>query len=198
MTALVSWAAASSQTFVSAIAGNGLWFWGLVIAQLGIVMILSARVDRLSSAAAAILFVCYSALTGLTLSFLLLAYTGESVASAFIIAAGMFGALAAFGTMTRRDLSGLGTFLFLGLVGVVLASIAGVFWKSSALQLVISFIGVAIFAGLAAYDAQRLRNMAEAGSANPGAAAISGALSLYLDFLNLFVFLLRLVGRQRR
>jgi FtsH-binding integral membrane protein len=131
-----------------------------MIAQLGIVFILSARVERLAAYTAALLFVAYSALTGATISFVLLAYTGESVATTFIITAGMFGAMAADGTTTRRSLAGFGQFFFMGLIGVVLASVVGLFWHSDALQFVISFIGVIVFTGLAAYDAQRMKSMA--------------------------------------
>jgi len=198
LTAAVSWFAAASPTFVEAIANNGLLFWGLVIAQLVIVVVLSARVERLSASAAATLFIVYSALTGLTMSFVLLAYTGESIATTFLISAGMFGSLAVYGATTRRDLSGMGQFLFMGLIGVVLASVVGFFWHSDALQFVITLVGVGVFAGLAAYDAQRLRNMADAvPDGHAGAYAINGALALYLDFINLFLFMLRIFGRRR-
>jgi FtsH-binding integral membrane protein len=198
LTAAVAWFAAASETFVNAMAGNGLLFWGLVIAQLVIVVVLSARVERLAASTAATLFIIYSALTGLTLSFVLLAYTGESIATTFAISAGMFGCLAAYGATTRRNLSGMGQFLFMGLIGVVLASVIGFFWHSDALQFVITLVGVGVFAGLAAYDAQRLRNMAEAvPDGHAGAYAINGALALYLDFINLFLFMLRIFGRRR-
>src|SRR4029079_622886 len=133
-------------------------------------------------------FIVYSALTGLTMSVILLAYTGQSVATTFMVTAGMFGALAFYGTATRRDLSGLGQFLFMGLIGVVLASIVGMFWHNDALQFVIGFIGVIVFTGLTAYDAQRLKQMALAlPSGQLGSYAIVGALTLYLDFINLFL-----------
>src|SRR4029079_5603844 len=140
-------------------------------------------------------FIVYSALTGLTMSVILLAYTGQSVATTFMVTAGMFGALAFYGTATRRDLSGLGSFLFMGLIGVVLASIVGLFWHSDGLQFVLSVVGVIVFAGLAAYDAQRLRVMALAAPEGPlSTYAVVGALTLYLDFINLFLFLLRFTG----
>jgi uncharacterized protein len=140
----------------------------------------------------------YSALTGVTISFVLLAYTGESVANTFIVTAGMFGGLAAYGTLTRRSLAGMGSFLFMGLIGVVLASVVGIFWHSDALQFVISFIGVIVFSGLAAYDAQRLKAMAlTTPTGQTEAYAIVGALALYLDFINLFLFLLRFLGSRR-
>ena len=198
ITALTAMFIASSPSIVIAIARNQLLFWGIVIAQFGIVIALSARVQKMAASTAAGLFVAYSALTGVTISFVLLAFTGESVASTFIVTAGMFGALALYGTMTRRDLSGLGQFLFMGLIGVVLASIVGIFWHSDALQFVISFIGVIVFTGLAAYDAQRLKAMALAMPAGAtGSYAVVGALTLYLDFINLFLFLLRFLGSRR-
>lgn len=131
-----------------------------MIAQLGIVFVLSARIQRLAPSTAAVLFILYSALTGVTISFVLLVFTGESVATTFLVTAGMFGGLATFGTVTRRNLAGLGEFLFLALMGVVLASIVGMFWRSDGLQFVLSFIGVIVFTGLTAYDAQRLKAMA--------------------------------------
>ena len=198
LTATTAWFVAASPAFVNAIATNRLLFWGLAIAQIGIVLVLSARVDRLAASTAGALFVAYSALTGVTLSFVLLVYTGESVATTFLVTAGMFGGMAAYGATTQRSLAGVGQFLFMGLIGVVLASVVGIFWQSDALQFVISLVGVVVFAGLAAYDAQRLSAMAEAVPAgHAGAHAIGGALALYLDFVNLFLSLLRLVGRRR-
>ena len=169
-----------------------------MIAQLGIVVVLSARVQRLAVSTASLLFVAYSALTGVTLSFVLLAYTGQSVATTFLVTAGMFGGMAAYGTTTRRSLAGFGQFLFMGLIGVVLASIVGIFWHNDAFQFVLSFIGVIVFTGLAAYDAQRLKAMALAlPGGQTGSYAIVGALTLYLDFINLFLFLIRLTGSRR-
>jgi FtsH-binding integral membrane protein len=198
ITAVTASYIAGSPAVVTAIATNRPLFWGLLIAQLGIVFVLSARVQQLGGATAAALFIAYSALTGVTLSFVLLAFTGESVAGTFVVTAGMFGAVALYGTMTRRSLAGLGQFLFMGLIGVVLASIVGLFWHNDGLQFVISFIGVIVFTGLAAYDAQRLKAMALAvPSGQSGSYAIVGALALYLDFVNLFLFLLRFLGGRR-
>jgi len=198
ITAVTAWLVAATPSLVYAIATNRLLFWAIVIAQLGIVFGLSARVQHLAPSTASLLFIVYSALTGLTMSVILLAFTGESVATTFMVTAGMFGALAFYGTVTRRDLSGLGSFLFMGLIGVVLASIVGLFWQNGALQFVISFIGVIVFTGLTVYDAQRLKAMA---LATPGGAIgsyqVVGALSLYLDFVNLFLFLLRFTGSRR-
>ena len=198
ITALTASFIAASPALVRAIATNPLVFWGLVIAQLGIVFVLSARVQQLAASTASLLFVAYSALTGVTISFVLLAYTGESVTTTFLITAGMFGGMAVYGTTTRRSLAGVGQFLFMGVIGIVLASVVGLFWHSDGLQFVISLIGVLVFTGLAAYDAQRLRSMALALPAGQtGSYAIVGALALYLDFINLFLFLLRFLGNRR-
>ena len=169
-----------------------------MLAQLGVVFVLSARVQQLAASTAAVLFVAYSALTGVTIAFVLLAYTGESVARTFLITAGMFGGMAAYGTTTRRSLAGFGQFLFMGLIGVVLASVVGIFWPSDGLQFVLSFIGVIVFTGLAAYDAQRMKALALAlPSGHTGSYAIVGALALYLDFINLFLMLVRFTGTRR-
>jgi FtsH-binding integral membrane protein len=198
ITAATAWMIAGSPAIVRAIATNRLLFWLLLGAQLGIVVALSARVDRMAASTASLLFIVYSALTGVTMSFVLMAYTGESVANTFVVTAGMFGGLALYGTTTRRSLAGMGSFLFMGLIGVVLASVVGMFWHSDALQFVISFIGVIVFSGLAAYDAQRLKAMALATPAGATETyAIVGALALYLDFVNLFLFLLRFLGNRR-
>ena len=198
ITAATAWLVASTPALARAIVTNPFVFWGLAIAQLGIVFTLSARVNRMASGTASALFVIYSALTGVTLSFVLLLYTGESVATTFLVAGGMFGALAVYGSVTRRNLSGLGTFLFMGVVGLLLASLVGMFWHNDGLQFMISLIGVLVFAGLTVYDAQRLKAMALATDAGPTqAATIVGALALYLDFINLFRFLLRFMGNRR-
>jgi uncharacterized protein len=198
ITAVTAWLVSSSPALTAAIFGNRALFWILALAQIGIVFTLSARVDRMASGTAAALFAAYSALTGVTLSAVLLIFTGESVFTTFVVTAGMFGALAGYGTVTRRQLSGLGQFLFMGLIGLVLASIVGLFWHNDGLQFIISFVGVIVFAGLTVYDANRLRELAFATSAGPtSGATIVGALALYLDFINLFLFLLRFLGNRR-
>ena len=198
ITALTAWLVASSPALTAAIFSNRAVFWILALAQLGIVFALSARVNQMAASTATLLFVGYSALTGVTLSSILLVFTGESVFTTFVVTAGMFGALAAYGTVTRRELSGLGQFLFMGLIGVVLASIIGMFWHNDALQFLISFVGVIVFAGLTVYDAQRLKDLAFATNAGPTSGlTIVGALTLYLDFINLFLFLLRFLGGRR-
>jgi uncharacterized protein len=198
ITAAVAYFIAQSPALAVAIASNPISRWGLIIAQLGIVFFLSARVEKIAPSTAAMLFVLYSALTGVTFSFILLAYTGASIASTFIVCSGMFGALAFYGTTTSRSLAGWGQFLFMGLIGVVLASIVGIFWQNDMFQFILAFIGVIVFTGLTAYDAQRLKQMAlMTPNGQLGSYAIVGALTLYLDFINLFLMLLRLFGSRR-
>jgi len=198
ITAVVAYSIASSPDLVQAMVMNHLVFLGLFVAQIGLVFYLSARVDRLAPGTATLLFIAYAALTGVTLSVLVLAYTGASIATTFVVTAGMFGALALYGSTTTRSLAGAGQFFFMGLIGLVLASIVGIFWHSAALQFLISVVGVIVFTGLTAWDAQRLKQMAVTVPAGQlGSYAIVGALSLYLDFINLFLFLLRFLGGRR-
>jgi len=197
ITAVVAFAVAGSPDMLRVLVGNRLVFFGLMIAELGLVFYLSARVDRLAPNTAAGIFALYSGLNGVTLSVVLLAYTGESVTTTFVVTASMFGALALFGSTTKRSLAGVGQFLMMGLVGIILASIVGLFWRSDALQFLISVVGVIVFTGLTAWDAQRLKQMAVTLPAGQGGSyAIVGALSLYLDFVNLFLMLLRFTGRR--
>ncbi len=198
VTAVTAFTVAASPALIEMLILNRIVFWALVIAQLGLVIYLSARVEKVSPAIAAGLFILYSALMGVTSSVILLIYTGASITSTFIVTAGMFGATAVFGTVTKRSLAGVGQFMFMGLIGLILASIVGIFWQSSALQFVISVVGVLVFTGLTAWDAQRLKQMAVAlPDGRVGAYAVVGALSLYLDFINLFFFLLRFTGSRR-
>jgi hypothetical protein len=197
LTAVVAFGVAGSPEILRAVVGNRLVFFGLVIAELGLVFYLSARASHMTPGVASGLFALYSALNGVTLSVVLLAYTGESVATTFAVTAGMFGALALFGSTTKRSLAGAGQFFMMGLVGLILASIVGMFWHNDALQFLISVVGVIVFTGLTAWDAQRLRQMALAlPEGQAGAYAIVGALSLYLNFINLFLMLLRFTGRR--
>ena len=198
VTALVAFAIASTPGLIELIFATRIVFWVLVFAQLGMVFYLSARVNKVQPATAGIVFLLYSALVGVTSSVILLAFTGASIAQTFIITAGMFGATALFGTFTKRSLAGLGHFMFMGLIGLILASIVGIFWHNDALHFVISVIGVIVFTGLTAADAQRMKQMAvTVPEDRAGAYAVVGALKLYLDFINLFFFLLRLTGNRR-
>jgi len=198
VTAVIAFAVSSSPAIIEIVILNRMVFWGLVIAQLGLVFYLSARVEKVAPATAAGFFILYSALVGVTTSVILLLYTPASITSTFIITAGMFGATAVFGTVTKRSLAGMRQFLFMGLIGLILAMIVGFFWQSDALQFVISVVGVLVFTGLTAWDAQRLKQMAVSlPDGRVGAYAVVGALSLYLDFINLFFFLLRFTGNRR-
>jgi FtsH-binding integral membrane protein len=177
-------------------------FFILIIGELGLVFYLSARIEKIQSGTASMLFYGYAILNGLTLSVIFLAYTRTSIAGTFFITAGMFAAMAVYGTVTKRDLSGFGSFLMMGLVGIIIASIVNFFLNSSSLYWAISFIGVFIFTGLTAYDVQQIKNMGERGILEQGEEAIKkgsimGALRLYLDFINLFLMLLRFFGASR-
>jgi FtsH-binding integral membrane protein len=198
VTALVAVAVAGSPELLRVLVLNRLVFFALIIGELGLVFFLSARATSMAPATAAGVFLLYSALNGVTLSVILLAYTGESISSTFVVTAGMFGALALFGTMTKRSLAGVGQFMMMGLIGLILASIVGIFWHNDALQFLISVVGVIVFTGLTAYDAQRLKAMALAiPEGQITSYAVVGALSLYLDFVNLFLMLLRFTGSRR-
>src|SRR5262245_51459741 len=198
VTAGVALAVASSPALVQAVFGNRILFFGLVLGQLGLVFFLSARVEKLAANTAAGLFLLYSALTGVIFASIFLLYTGTSIATTFLVTAGMFGALAIYGTTTKRSLAGVGQFVFMGLIGLILASLVGIFVKSEGLQFVISIVGVIVFTGLTAWDAQRLKAMAVAvPEGRIGSYAVVGALRLYLDFINLFLFLLRFLGGRR-
>jgi FtsH-binding integral membrane protein len=171
----------------------------IMLAPLGAVLFLSFRIDRMSVAAAQGLFWAFAAVMGLSLSSIFLVYTGQSITQVFFVTAASFGALSLFGYTTKRDLTGMGSFLIMGLFGVIIASIVNIFLQSSALGFAVSVIGVLVFAGLTAYDTQRIKEMYSANDdhATAGRKAIMGALQLYLDFINMFVMLLQLFGERR-
>ncbi len=200
ITGIVAYVTAHSGLAVTII-GSPIFFI-LVIAELGLVFYLSARVQKIQASTASSLFIGYSLLNGLTLSVIFLAYTSSSIAGTFFITAGMFGAMAVYGLVTKRDLSGWGSFLFMGLIGIILASIVNIFLKSSSMYWAISLIGVFIFTALTAYDVQKIKRIGEEGIMTQGDEAIRkgsimGALTLYLDFINLFLMLLRFFGGSR-
>jgi FtsH-binding integral membrane protein len=198
VTASLAFTVAGSPTLLQHILSNQFLYLGLIVAEVGLVFYLSARVDALAPPVAMALFIVYAALNGVTLSFIFLVYSGESIASTFVVTAGMFGALALYGSTTKRSLAGAGQFFFMGLIGLVLASIVGMFWQNDTLQFLISTVGVIVFTGLTAWDAQRLKLMAATvPEERSGAYAVVGALALYLDFINLFLMLLRLLGGRR-
>ena len=198
VTAGTAFVVASSPALVQTFILNRMLFWVLAFGQIGLVFYLSARVSTMAPTTAAALFLLYSALVGVTTSIILFIYTASSIASTFMITAGMFGAMAVFGTVTKRSLAGVGQFMFMGLIGLIIALVVNIFVASSALSFVISIVGVIVFTGLTAWDAQRLKHMAAVlpeGQVN--SYAVVGALSLYLDFINLFFMLLRLGGGRR-
>ncbi|GAB7140149.1 Bax inhibitor-1/YccA family protein [Deferribacterales bacterium RsTz2092] len=183
-----------------AIFGSGL-VWGLVVATLLLVVVLSGAINKMSPTMAMLAFVAYSLLNGLMLSSLFIIYTQESIASVFFICAATFFALSIYGTFTKRDLTGLGGFMKVGLVGLIIASIANMFLQMPSIYWMTSYVGVAVFAGLIAYDTQKLKDMAGEldgqGSDMIARYSIIGALQLYLDFVNLFIYLLRIFGRRK-
>ncbi|MBG3129908.1 Bax inhibitor-1/YccA family protein [Proteus mirabilis] len=201
LTAFVALYVASSETLLSMIFSSKIVFFGLIIAQLGLVFVLSGMVHKMSGAMATSLFMLYSVLTGVTISSVLLVYTASSIASTFFICAAMFGALSIYGYTTKRSLTGMGSFLFMGLIGIIIASIVNIFMQSSMMSMVISYAGVLIFAGLTAYDTQKLKDMGneinQEDKENMRRYSIMGALTLYLDFINLFLMLLRILGDRR-
>ena len=209
LTGAVAWLTANtplSQVFYSEVATQGgitlqpnILGWIAIFAPLGMVLLLSFRIQHMSFAAAQATFWGYAALVGVSLSTILFVYTGASVAMTFFVTAGAFGAMSLYGYTTKRDLTGFGSFLFMGLIGLMIAMVVGMFFHSTAMQFVISVAGVLIFTGLTAYDSQNIKNMYYAGddAQTAGKKAIMGALRLYLDFLNLFLFLLRFMGNRR-
>ncbi|OSN07467.1 hypothetical protein AU512_03575 [Lonsdalea iberica] len=201
LTAFVAWYAANTPAVLNLVFSSQITFYGLIIAQLGLVFVISGMVNRLSGTVATGLFMLYSALTGLTLSSIFIVYSGGSIASTFVISAGMFGAMSLYGYVTKRDLSGLGSILFMGLIGILLATLVNFWLKSDALTRAVTYIGVVVFVGLTAYDTQKLKNIGEQLSPDDKDGfrkySIVGALTLYLDFINLFLMMLRLLGNRR-
>jgi FtsH-binding integral membrane protein len=197
LTGLVALAIAHSPDAVDTLVGNRGLFYVVLFAQLGLVFAFSAFASRVSTAAAAAMFFAYSALTGVTFSTLFLIYTAASIGSTFLVTAGAFAGLSIYGTVTRRDLSAVGRFGFFALIGIILASVVNMFVRSTGLDWIISIVGVLLFAGLTAYDTQRLKELFRRGEVHANLPLI-GALTLYLDFINMFLFLLRFTGDRRR
>ena len=209
LTGFIAYFVANNESLLSLlfqVVGNQLrptmLFYGLIIGELALVFILSARVQKMQASTATAMFVLYAALNGATLSMIFLAYTSTSIVSTFFICAATFVACSIYGWITKRDLTSFGGFLFMGLIGIIIASVVNMFIRSSAMHMIISYIGVFVFIGLTAYDTQHIKNMAmtqpdglEAAVVRKG--AILGALKLYLDFINLFLMLLRIFGSGR-
>ena len=197
VTGLVAYFVSTSDAMMQAIYGTPL-AWVVMLAPIGFVLFFSFRIQKMSTVTAQAVFWAFAAAMGLSLSYIFAVYTGSSIARVFFITAGTFAAMSLYGYTTKRDLTGIGSFLFMGLIGIVIASIVNLFLASSALDFAISVIGVLVFTGLTAYDTQRIKEMyAEAdGAAVMTKKAIMGALNLYLDFINLFIMLLRLFGSR--
>ena len=201
ITGFVAYFVSNSETMMRLIFGNQIIFFGLIIGELALVFSISARVQKMQASTATSLFVLYAALNGATLSAIFLIYTRSSITSTFFICAATFVASSIFGMATKRDLTSMGQFMFMGLIGIVIASVVNLFIRSSGMSLIVSYIGVIVFVGLTAYDTQKLKTMAlsqpdglDGGTIRKG--AILGALTLYLDFINLFLMLLRILGSR--
>jgi uncharacterized protein len=196
-TGIVALGVAHTPALVEAILQNRILFYGILFAQLGLVMAFSSIAVRVSTAAAALMFFAYAALTGVTFSTLFLVYTASSIAGTFFVTAGAFAGLSMFGAATKRDLSAVGRFGLFAIIGVILASLVNMFLRSSGLDWLISVVGVLLFAALTAYDTQRLKELFRTGGSGANLPLV-GALTLYLDFINMFLFLLRFLGDRRR
>ncbi|MDR1741605.1 MAG: Bax inhibitor-1/YccA family protein [Synergistaceae bacterium] len=199
LTAVTAQAVASSQSIMSELFTSPGLMMVLIFAELGLVLFLSLGINRISVNTARAMFAVYSVLNGVTLSVILLVYTGESVFAAFLTTACMFGAMSVYGLYTKRDLTSMRSFLMMGLIGIIVAALINMFMRSSALDFVISIIGVLVFLGLTAYDTQKLRDFGARVLDGEAAdkMAVIGALSLYLDFINLFLYMLRFMGKRR-
>ncbi|MBF0120373.1 MAG: Bax inhibitor-1/YccA family protein [Desulfobacterales bacterium] len=199
LTGFVAFYVSSSQTLIRIIFGNPIIFYGMIIGELALVFVLGSRVNKMEASTATGLFILYSALNGATLSSIFLVYSGSSIAQTFFICAGTFIACSIYGMATKRDLTSVGNFMMMGLFGIIIASLVNMFFRSQGVELIISYLGVFIFVGLTAYDTQKIKVMALTRPADLDDSivrkgAIMGALSLYLDFINLFLMLLRIFG----
>jgi FtsH-binding integral membrane protein len=200
LTAIVALYTTSNHYLLSLIFKNSLVFFGLIIGELALVIVLSAAINRLQASTATLLFFLYAGLNGLTLSVIFLAYTQASITSTFFVTAGTFAVTSFYGYTTQRDLTSWGSFFFMGLIGIIIASVVNFFLHSAMIYWIVTYAGVLIFVGLTAYDTQKLKEMALAGFADEETArksAVLGALAIYLDFINLFLMLLRILGRSR-
>jgi len=199
ITGFTAYGVANSPGVLQAIYSNSIVFWGLIIAEFALVIGVSSAINRLSLTTATLMFILYSVINGALLSYIFLAYTASSVSTVFFITAGTFGAMALVGYTTKTDLTSLGKILFMALIGLIIATLVNVFIKSSGMTLILSYIGVLVFVGLTAYDSQKIKQMLlQAPDAGEGAQklALLGALTLYLDFVNLFIYLLRIFGKR--
>lgn len=196
VTGIVAVGVAGTPAAIEFLLTNRIVFYGLMFAQLGLVFAFSAAAQRVSTVAAAAMFLTYAALSGVTFSTIFLVYTASSIAKVFFITGGAFAGLSAFGAVTKKDLSGIGRFAIFAVIGILIASVVNMFMASSGLDWIISIVGVIAFGALTAYDTQKLKTMFAAGDARANLPLV-GALTLYLDFINMFLFLLRLFGGRR-
>lgn len=199
ITGITAFGVASSPALVAAIFGSKVLFWGLIIAEFGLVMAISGAITRMSLSTATLLFVLYSVINGATLSVIFFAFSMAVIAKTFFITAGTFGLMALVGYTTKTDLTSMGKLLFMALLGLIIATVVNLFVQSSGFDLIISYVGVLIFVGLTAYDTQKIKQMcfeAPNGGEMSQKLALLGALTLYLDFINLFLYLLRIFGRK--
>lgn len=200
VTGLTAYYVASNAGLLYAIFSSKGIFWGIIIAELALVFILSARIMKMSFATAGIMFVAYSVLNGITMASIFAVFTMESIASAFFVTAGMFGVMSFVGFTIKKDLGSFGSFFFMALIGLIIASVVNVFLGSSVLYWVITYVGVLLFVGLTAYDTQKIKHMlmeyGDEVNTQTQKLALLGSLSLYLDFINLFLYLLRIFGRN--
>ena len=200
ITGFTAYGVATSPGILQAIYTNQILFWGMIIAEFAIVIGVSAAINRLSLTTATLMFILYSIINGALLSFIFLAYTASSVATVFFITAGTFAAMAVVGYTTKTDLTSMGKILMMALIGLIIATLVNLFIKSSGFTMILSYIGVLVFVGLTAYDSQKIKQMLlqapDAGEQSQKLALL-GALSLYLDFINLFIYMLRIFGRKQ-
>jgi hypothetical protein len=200
ITGFTAYYVASSETLMMALLSNQILFWGLVIGELVLVFSLSAAINKLSLTTATLMFVLYSVINGATLSFIFMVYTASSITNVFLITAGTFAAMALFGYFTKTDLTSWGKILMMALIGIIIATIVNIFTKSEGLAVILNYLGVLVFVGLTAYDSQKIKQMlmmAPDAGETAQKVALLGALSLYLDFINLFIYLLRIFGSRR-
>jgi FtsH-binding integral membrane protein len=200
VTGLVAYFTATSPSMINAIVSSKLVFYGLLIGELLLVIYLTSAIKRLSQNMAITVFMVYSILNGLTMSVIFLVYTSSSISTTFLITAGTFGAMSLYGYYTKKDLTSIGNMAMMALIGIIIASIVNIFLQNEMMYWIISYLGVAIFVGLTAYDTQKLKEIGSRGFANEEGMekiAILGALTLYLDFINLFLFLLRIFGDRK-
>lgn len=201
ITGFVSMYVAQSYQLISFIFGNRLALWGMLIAELAVVFYLSARINSISFTKATVMFIIYSILNGATLASIFLVYTMSSIASTFFVAAGTFGVMALYGYITKSDLTRIGNICLMALIGLIIATLVSMFWQNSMLQMIITYVGVILFVGLTAYDSQKIKRLLTADgievTEETQKIALLGALTLYLDFINLFLYLLRLLGDRK-